>query len=216
VGPIRPLLGAGVIAGPLYVGVGLIEGLARPGFDFTKHDLSILANGDWGWVHSTLLVVTGVLTIAGAAGLRRALGGGTGATWGPPLLGLYGLGLVGAGFFSADPAYGFPPGTPADYHTVSWHGALHLVCGAIGFLGLIAACFVVARRFGGSGQGGWAVASRVIGAFYLLAFLGIAAGSQQGGVIGTTVILGFSAAVVLGWTWITVTCVRAVSLNRDI
>lgn len=204
----RSLLAAGAIAGPLYVVIGLIEGLVRPGFDFTKHDLSVLANGDWGWVHSALLVGTGVLTIAGAAGVRRALRGGTGGTWGPLLLGLYGLGLAGAGFFAADPAYGFPPGTPADYHAVSWHGVLHLVCGAIGFLGLIAACFVLARRFGESGQGGWAAASRVTGAFYLLAFVGIAAGSQQGGVIGTTVILVFSAAVVLGWLWITVTCLK--------
>jgi hypothetical protein len=31
-------------------------------------------------------------------------------------------------------------------------------------------------------------------------------GSQQGGVVGT--------AVILGWTWITVTCARAVALNR--
>jgi hypothetical protein len=50
---------------------------------------------------------------------------------------LYGLGLIGAGFFRADPALGFPPGLPADaYGTISWHGMMHFVVGAIGFFGL--------------------------------------------------------------------------------
>jgi len=48
-----------------------------------------------------------------AAGVRRALAGGRGATWGAGLLAAYGLGLVGAGIFVADPMNGFPAGTPA-------------------------------------------------------------------------------------------------------
>src|SRR5438270_8083592 len=133
----------------------------------TRHDLSLMANGDWGWVHIALLIGTGLLTIGAAIGLRRTLRGSSGGTWGPLLIGLYGLGLVGAGIFSADPAFGFPPGTPADYHAVSWHGLLHLASGSIGFLGLIAACMVFARRFASLGKGGWAVYSGATGVLYL-------------------------------------------------
>src|SRR3981081_3930853 len=86
------------------------------------------------------------------------------------LIGLYGAGLVGAGIFTADPAFGFPPGTPADYHAVSWHGLMHLVSGAIGFCGLIAACMVFARRFAGIGQTGRAAYSVATGVIFFAAF----------------------------------------------
>ena len=200
----RVLLLCGVVAGPLYVIVGVIEMLTRPGFDVTRHDLSLMSNGDWGWVHSSLLILTGLLTCACAIGMRRVLRGSRGGTWAPLLLGIYGLGLIGAGFFSADPALGFPPGTPANAHAVSWHGLMHFVSGGIGFLGLIAACFVFARRFAAQRLRGWAVYCIATGVIYLAAFAGIAVGSNAVGVITTTVILAFSVAVVIGWAWISV------------
>jgi hypothetical protein len=77
-----------------------------------------------------------------------------------------------------------------------------LISGAVGFVGFIAACFVVARRFSARLQRGWAIYSRVTGVVFAAAFLGIASGSQQGGVLSTIVILAFTAAVVLGWAWL--------------
>ena len=204
----RALLLCSVVAGPLYIIVGVIEMLTRPGFDVTRHDLSLMSNGDWGWIHISLLILTGLLTIAGAVGMRRVLRGSRGGTWGPILLGIYGLGLTGAGFFTADPALGFPPGTPANAHAVSWHGLLHFVTGGIGFLGLIAACFVFARRFAAQRLRGWAVYSVATGVIFFAAFVGIAVGSNSVGVITTIVILAFSAAVVLGWAWISVMSIR--------
>ncbi len=207
----RVLLLCGVVAGPLYVIVGAIEMLTRPGFDPTRHDLSLMSNGDWGWIHISLLILTGLLTIAGAVGMRRVLRGGRGGTWGPILLGIYGLGLIGAGFFTADPALGFPPGTPANAHAVSWHGLLHFICGGIGFLGLIAACFVFARRFAARRQRGWVAYCVATGVIYLAAFAGIAVGSNSVGVIMTIVILAFSVAVVLGWAWVSAMAAKLLS-----
>jgi Protein of unknown function (DUF998) len=198
----RALLACGIAAGPLYVLVGALEMLTRPGFDPLRHDLSLMANGDFGWLHSGLLIVSGLLVIASAVGMRSALGTGLASTWAPRLIALYGIGLVGAGIFAADPAYGFPPGTPADAHDVSFHGLMHLVSGSVGFVGFIAACFVLARRFSRFNQRAWALFSRVTGVVFAAAFVGIASGSQQGGVITTMVILAFTAAVVLGWTWL--------------
>jgi hypothetical protein len=211
----RTLLACGVAAGPLYVVGGSIEALARPGFDPTRHDLSLLSNGDLGWIHITLLVLTGLLTVACAIGMRRALRSGWGGTWGPLLIGIYGLGLIGAGLFVADPAGGFPPGLPASaYGTVSWHGLLHFVSGGIGFLGLIAACFVFAHRFATLGERVWAVFSVATGVFYFAAFIGIATGSQQGGALLTFVVLAFTAAVVLGWAWVTAVAARLMNTER--
>jgi len=207
----RVLLLCGVVAGPLYVIVGAIEMLTRPGFDPTRHDLSLMSNGDWGWIHISLLILTGLITIACAVGMRRVLRGGRGGTWGPLLLGIYGLGLIGAGFFTADPALGFPPGTPANAHAVSWHGLLHFICGGIGFLGLIAACFVFARRFAARRQRGWVAYCVATGVIYLVAFAGIAVGSNSVGVITTVVILAFSVAVVLGWAWVSTMAAKLLS-----
>jgi hypothetical protein len=197
------LLACGALAGPLYLVVGLTEAFTRPGFDIRRHDLSLLSNGDLGWIQVTNLVLSGLLVIAGAVGMRRALPSGRGRTWGPLLVGVYGLGLVGAGFFVADPALGFPPGTPADAHSASWHGLLHFVTAAIGFLCLIAACFVFARRFRALRQPGWAAYSVATGVVFFAGFFGIAAGSGNGWTI-----LGFWIAVVLAWTWLTAMAVR--------
>jgi hypothetical protein len=200
------LLLGGAVAGPLYLVVGLAEAFTRPGFDIRRHDLSLLANGDLGWVHIADLVVTGLLVVAGAAGISASLSAGRGRTWGPLLVGIFGIGLVAAGFFTADPALGFPPGTPADAHSVSWHGLLHLVSATIGFLGLIAACLVFARRFAADGERAWAAYSAVTGVVFLLAFAGIASGSGGGWTI-----LGFWIGVVLAFSWVSAMCLRSLT-----
>ena len=40
----RSLLGYGVLAGALYLGVGIVQGLFRDGDEFACHDLSLLAS----------------------------------------------------------------------------------------------------------------------------------------------------------------------------
>lgn len=199
----RALLLGGAVAGPLYLVVGLTEAFTRPGFDIRRHDLSLLANGSLGWIHIADLVVTGLLVLAGAAGMRASLTAGRGRTWGPLLVGVFGIGLVAAGFFTADPALGFPPGTPADAHSISWHGLMHFVSAAIGFLALIAGCLVFARRFAAGGERGWAAYSAFTGVVFLLAFAGIAAGSGNGWTI-----LGFWIGVVLAFAWLSAMCLR--------
>ncbi len=69
----KTFLACGVITGPLYIIVGLDQAFTRPGFDILRHDLSLLANGDLGWIQSANFVVTGLLVIAGAVGTRQAL-----------------------------------------------------------------------------------------------------------------------------------------------
>lgn len=208
-GRTRGLLLAGAVAGPLYLVTGLIEAFTRPGFDIRRHDLSLLANGDLGWIHMANLIVSGLLVITGAAGMRSSLASGPGRTWGPLLVGVYGIGLIGAGFFTADPALGFPPGTPADAHNISWHGLMHFVSASIGFLSLIAGCFVFARRFVAGGDRAWAAFSVLTGVVFLLAFAGIAAGSGNGWTI-----LGFWIGVVVAWSWITAMSVRLIGAQE--
>jgi hypothetical protein len=199
----KSLLGYGVIAGPIYVLAVAGQMATRDGFDPTRHAASQLANGEWGWIQIATFVVTGAMTIAAAVGVRRALGPGRLSAWASGLLGVYGAGLVVAGFFRADPSDGFPPGTPPGMGEVSWHGLAHFAVAGIAFACLVAACFVLGTWFARSGLTSLAWFSRITGAVFAGSFMALSSGSG-----GATTILVFTAAVVLVWAWLAAVSVR--------
>ena len=194
------LLACGLAAGPSYILLGLAQVLTREGFDVRRHALSLMSNGPGGWVQIANFVTSGVLVIAGAVGVRLALHPGRGGTWGPILLSVYGVGLIGAGIFVADPGAGFPPGTP-ERVGMTREGLLHFAFGGIGFYGLIAACFVFARRFASRGRRAWALYSLFTGIAFFVSFAAIASGS-----ISAATMLAFYGAVVWVWLWHTALC----------
>jgi hypothetical protein len=197
------LLGWGLVAGPLYVGVSLAQALTRPGFDLTRHAWSLLANGPGGWIQTANLLLSGVLLIAFAAGVRRSLG----TRWAAGLLAVFGASMIAAGLLRADPAQGFPPGTPDGPGELTWPGVGHLVAGGIGFTALVAACLLLTARFARSGRPGWAWFSGLTGVGFLAGFAGVASG-----VANAWTTLGFVAAIGLVFTWITGLAAR---LYRD-
>jgi hypothetical protein len=194
----RSLLGYGVIAGPLYVAVVLVQAFIRPGFDIARDDASLLSNGSLGWIQIANFLITGLMVIACAAGVRRALVGGRRATWGPFLIAIYGAGMIGAGLFVADPMNGFPAGAPAGRpQVISAHGMLHIAAAGVGFLCFVAACFVLARRFASQRRRGWTAFSMATGVVFLAAFAGLASGSGS-----PVVVIAFWAALLLAWAWL--------------
>ena len=197
----RSLLGYLVLAGPFYVAVSLAQALTRPGFSLTRDEWSLLALGPMGWIQMVNLILTGAMMVAGAIGVRRAVGRpGPGGVWAPRLLAGYGVALIGAGIFRADPAHWFPPGaSTVDASQVSWHGSLHLLAGSIGFACLIAACFVIARSYAHREQHRAAVVSRAVGVVFAVAFAGIATGAGS-----AAINLSFTAAVIASYAWLTV------------
>lgn len=186
---------AGALAGPFYVIVGIVHALTREGFDPTRHALSQLSNGTFGWVQTGNFFTSGLLVIIGALGVRRTLRGSSGATWGPILLVIYGIGLLGAGVFPADPGQGFPPDV-APPASITRNGLLHFVFGGIGFYALIGACLVFALRFKRKEQPRWAVFSLVTGLSFMASFMAIAAGPPP-----VPVMLAFYVAVTWVWAW---------------
>jgi hypothetical protein len=156
----RLLLVCGAVAGPLFIVMSVAQALTRPGFDPVKHPASLLSVGDLGWIQIATFIVTGLLFLASAVGMRRALHPGRGTTWGPRLIGAFGVALIGGGIFVADPGLGFPPGTPEGIpDEFTWHGIVHSIAPVVGFLALTLACFVFARRSISLGQRGWAAYS---------------------------------------------------------
>ena len=198
----RRLLTGGMLAGPIYILIGIAQILTRDGFDINRHPLSFMSLGDLGWVQILNFIVTGLLVIAGAIGLRRLAQADKRLRWGALLLGIYGLGVIGGGIFVTDPALGFPPGTPDTYpETMSWHGLLHFLFGQIGFLALIIACFVYARHFAVNGLPGWALFSVLTGALFLFAIFATVA--TAGGDGAAWALLALYGAVALAWIWLT-------------
>jgi hypothetical protein len=203
-GTTRTLLACAVVAGPLYEVVFLVQAFTRPGFNLARHTGSLLSLGDLGWVQIANFVVTGLLLVAGAVGLRRALRGGQGGTWAPLLIGLFGASFVAAGVFTPDPMDGFPPGTPPGPPAgLSWHAGLHFLAGGVGFLALPAACLVLARRFAALGQRGWAAWSAATGVLVLVSFAAVGAAAGQ-----AWATLAFVVAVALAWVWLSATAAR--------
>ena len=200
----KSLLGYGVLAGVVFEVSILSQGLTRRGFSIAHDDASLLANGPLGWIQVATFLLAGAMTLAAAAGARRAMAGHAGGRWGPRLIGIYGAGLMAAGLLRADPADGFGPGAPAGKALhVSWHGGGHLIAAGVAFLALIAGCFVVARYFSRGGRHGLAAYSRATAVAFGAAFAGIATGSSS-----SAVVLPFYGAVLAAFTWLAVVSIH--------
>ena len=191
----RPLLACGVVAGPLYVLVTLAEALTRDGFDPRQHRFSWLTAGDLGWIHQSNMMLVGLLTVLLAVGVRRVLGSGRGAVWGPRLLGLFGVAYLVGGLLSADPVAGFPPGTTPEMVHGTWQGAAQNASRSVSTLLLIATSLVIAGWFAAEGRRGraWLCGAGIPVVFAALTAVGLAVGGNPGA-------LAFLATP---WIWVT-------------
>ncbi|MGW2276248.1 DUF998 domain-containing protein [Streptomyces yangpuensis] len=185
-----------VAAGPLFLVTGIVQGVVRDGFDFTRNAISQLALGEPGWVQTVNFLVAGALLAAGAVGLRRVLGRGAGGVWGPVLVGVFGMSFWAAAAFPADGGAGFPAGAP-DTVVMSAHGGAHMAAGMVGYLALCGAFLVLARPLAAQGHRGWAVASRLAPVAVLCGFAASAVS-----------VLAFTAGAGLGLVWLAALALR--------
>jgi hypothetical protein len=191
------LLVAGAVGGPLWAVASLTQAATRTGFDITRPPVSVLSNGDLGWVQIANFLIAGLLALAGAAGSRLTLNGGPGGTWAPILHAVQGAGLIVAGGFRLDPLDGFPPGTPPGTPTsMSGVAVVHNLGGSLAFVAMIAVCFVLARWFTTTHRG-WAISGRCAGGLFAAGLVWAFSGRPAGAL---TLLLG----VVIAWTWITI------------
>jgi hypothetical protein len=196
----RALLACGVVSGPLFVLVFLIEGATREGYEPLRHPVSSLELGPMGWMQSLNFIVAGLLSLAFALGLRQALGSRT-SLWGPLLVGVWAISLLAAGLFTTDPVSGYPPGTPA-LIPYTWHGALHDLLSLPGFLALPAACFLFGFQFARQRRRGWAAYSILSGLVFAGAFVLASAGFAQTGDLVNLAGLFQRIAVLAGFGWL--------------
>ena len=202
----RWLLACGALGGFGFIAVFLIAGAIRPHYDPRYQPVSALSLSGGGWVQIANFVVTGLLMLACALGLRRALASGRGATWGPILIGVFGLGLVGAGVFVTDPGFGYPPGAPSGVPaTASLHGTLHNLVSLVVFVSVSIACFVL--RFSAQPRSRiWAVYSFITGLAVPAFLVASSVAWFSGGPGGLFQRLSISA----GWVWVGLLAIRTI------
>jgi hypothetical protein len=139
---------------------------------------------------------------------RRAATSGKASVLGPILFGLFGLALIVVGLFVTDPLGG-PP-------TV--HGTVHNCVTLLVFSSLIAASFVLARRFAGDPEWhSWAPYSAITCVLVALFFIAtnVAALLEQNGTLqGAPVGLLQRTAIMIGWGWIALFAFRLLLTAR--
>jgi hypothetical membrane protein len=217
----RALLWCGAIGAPLFVVVFVIEDSVpsiRPaGYHPLRHAVSLLAIGPLGWMQVASFVVSGLLLFAFAVGLRQALRGYLDGISAPVLVGLIGIGLVGAGVFTTDPFGGYPPGTPTISGRPDWtiHGALHQVFSLLVFLGLPAACCVIGYRFARAGRKGWACYSIGTAVVVLTLFVLFSRGFAQHSTFVSIGGLLQRLTLITGLTWIAALALHLIRRQRQ-
>src|SRR5260221_477703 len=167
--PTRPVpialllwLSCGTIGSVLFTITYLIEGVTHPDYSAWQQAISALSLGPGGWVQQINFVVFGVIVVFTAFAWRKFLKGGVGATWYPIVRGLEGLGLIMDGFFSQDPAPGYPKGAVLTAPTL--HAVIHQVFAFASITAIAVGLFILAWRFAREPRWrGWATYSVITG-----------------------------------------------------
>ena len=206
-GTLKALLVSGAIAGPVFTVAWMVAGATRANYDPLRHPISSLSLGELGWVQVANFQVTGLLALAFAVGLWRRPSSPGGSMWGPLLIGVIAIGLLGAGIFATDPMNGYPPGTPDLPLEYSVPGRLHRFFSAFVFLGMPTACFVFARSFARQGVRSWMTYSALTGiAFVIMFVLTSAAFAQVEGLVNYAGLFQ-RVTLTIGWAWLTLLAV---------
>jgi hypothetical membrane protein len=213
----RLLLACGAIGPIVFIVAFLIEGATRPGYSAWHNFVSDLSESNLGWMQIASFLFCGAMVFGFAIGLRQVFRSGRGATWGPLLLGAFGLSLIVAGVFVTDPSLGYyPQGSPAGAQTL--HGTIHGTAAPIVFGLLTIAIFVFARRFASDpAWRGWATYSLITGfvcAATFIACLAVAVLDEHGVLANAPSGLLERIAIISGWGWIALLAIRLLRQSR--
>jgi len=119
------------------------------------------------------------------------------------ILSCFGVGMLAAAIFPADPVDGFPVGTPDGFPTtVSTSGLIHFAAAAIGFLALAVSCITVAVAMWRRQEAWMARLSFLSGIFIVAGFFAPAL------IPASRPVAGIWFSVVVGWMWLALTSAR--------
>jgi hypothetical protein len=210
----RRLLRCGVAAGPVFVGVFLLEGVVRDGYRPLRHPVSSLALGPRGWIQAGNFAVAGTLFLAGAAGLARTGDPACRGRTARALIGAAGAGLIGSAVFTTDPVSGYPPGTPDALTQPSRTGAVHNLAAVPVFVGMPAAALACASRSWRAGERRFGLYSAGTAVTMLTTMALAGAGFGQSPRLVNLGGLFQRVSIITGFAWLTALSARALRRTR--
>ncbi len=138
-------LTCGTLGSLLFAITYTIEGATRPDYNMLQQAISALSLGPGGWVQQINFIVFGIITIWTAFAWRAILKGGASAMWYPIVRAIQGLAVIVDGFFSQDPAPGYPKGAVLVSPTT--HGIIHVLFAFVSITAIAVGFFMLAQRF---------------------------------------------------------------------
>jgi hypothetical protein len=138
----------------------------------------------------------------------------SGTDWEARLLGVAGSGLIGAGLFSTDPVFGYPPEAPLLLDQESPSGHLHNLASLLFFAGLPGACFVTGRRSWQAGKRPWGAYSLFTGVAMLVTFVLAGVGFSQNPRLVKNAGVVQRLSITSGLAWIVLRAVRLLRADR--
>lgn len=200
----RFLLICGPIACVAFISAVYIQGALRDDYSSLVFPLSSLALGQPGWIQTLNFMSAGVLIMLYAWGVYRALRHVPHSKLVSAMIALSGLGLLGAGIFTTDPIYGYPPGEPMHLSQFTVTGRLHDFVSLFVFIGLPIGIFRLRKCCEQQGWNRMALYSLCSAIGMLVFFILCGAGFKQVG--GLVIIAGFLQrfTMIIGCTWFTV------------
>jgi hypothetical protein len=177
------LIACGTLGGILFATVYLIEGATRPGYVAWQQAISALSLGAGGWMQQVNFVLFGALTLCSVIGWRQALLPGPASLGYPVLKAASGIGLIVDGFFSQDPAPGYPLGAVIGAPTT--HGTIHVIFAFVSITAIAIGDFVLAWRFSTEPRWRiWALFAALTGVLTIVFIALFGATGAHGGIAG--------------------------------
>lgn len=130
----------GMAGSSLFIPIAFVIGEMREGYSHLSQGISVLseAGAPAAWAQTSNFIVVGVLLIGLAIGLQKGIAKGRGPWLGPSLIATFGLlALIANGVFPADPVGA----------SESVVGTVHSLTAGLGFVAVIVAMFLMAKRF---------------------------------------------------------------------
>lgn len=206
------LTGSGLVAGPFFVLVFMLEGMFRPGYQPLRQPVSSLAMGPRGWIQRANFFITGALVLGYAVQLRTAVTTYGVSFWAPRFIGIYGLGLIGSGVFNTD-VTGLPTNKPHGEGRTR-DGILHDLFAVPVIVGLLGACAVFGSLFYREHETNWTWYSAASGTLFLFLFISASAGFAGHPKFARMAGLVQRSAIVIGWSWLTLSAAHLRTIIR--
>lgn len=157
----------GLVAPLFFIAGFSVQGIFKAGYSALRFPISSLSIGETGWMQTATFIISGLLLLLFAVGVKQQLDNRLPAV----LFALVAVGLIASGIFSTDPVYGFPQNLPFKTKVFTTHGKLHTLFSLLVFINIPVTCFVMTRHFSRQKEAQWQYYSLITGIMMLVLFL---------------------------------------------